>query len=247
MTTVDEELEMLAEQYSDTELRKAQRELDMFGINNHEEIEEKLTKFSSVNKLRKELEEEISFAEIIEVDLVENTDKELEGLLYVELQLPCNEKRIITFSSSDFGKNKAGNKFLNAVDCTVSDIKNATGMCLPVTYKNTYSGDSWKVRIFYGDRSTVNDVINNPDDYTIGLTDKIYKDKSWRSSLVNSLVPLALSLLIGIGLYMYSPDEFILTGLSITAFMWLLIQIKVLGYTASSRKRSELTYKSIKL
>lgn len=247
MTTVDEELEMLANQYSDEELREAQRERGMFRINNHEEIEEELTKFSSVNKLREEAEEEISFAKIIEVDLVENTDKDLEGLIYFELQLPCNETRIITFSSSDFGKNNIGNKFLNTVNCTVSDIENAKGMCLPVTYKDTYSGDSWKVQIFYGDRSTVADVINNPDDYTIGFTDEIYRVKSWRSNLFDISVPLTLGLLTGIGLYMYSPDEFLPTGLGITTLIWILIQLKAPEYTESSRKCSELTYKSIQL
>lgn len=195
MTTAEEELEMLVEKYSEGELKEAQKELGIMSLEEQERVEEELTEFSSKNKIRTELEGEISSATILDMGLTEDSEEDLNGDVYVKFQLPCDTTTTFTFNSDDFQDGSIGNKFLNKLGCTVSDISNISDVTLPITYEQTYSG-GWKVVVYYGDRSNIREIIENPEEYRVNHLG-VAKELPTKTQAFSLLSPVVVTILVG--------------------------------------------------
>jgi len=164
-------------------------------LEEQERVEEELTEFSSKNKIRTELEGEISSATILDMGLTEDSEEDLNEDVYVKFQLPCDTTTTITFTSDDFQDESIGHKFLNTIGCTVSDLSNVSDVTLPITYEQTYSG-GWRVVVYYGDRSNIREILESPEEYRVNYSG-IAKELPTKTQAFSLLTPVVVTILAG--------------------------------------------------
>lgn len=190
MSTAEEELEMLVEKYSEGELKQAQREIGFINPEEREKIENKLTKFTSKNAIRSDLEGEITSATIVDMGLLDEDEDEF----YFKFELPCNTTVEISFNGSDFQENGVGTEFLGSIGCTVSDLSDAVDRQIPISYEKTSSG-GWKVVFYYGERSVMQDIVKNPEEYKIKQKG-IFKHISMKEKSLPILSPIISAIIV---------------------------------------------------
>lgn len=154
MTTVEEELEYLKNNYSENELDQLGQDLTVSPVK-EERVEEELTDLASKEKLRQSYRDQIKKARIVDYSIKEDHFE-------FKLKTPIGEETV------QFEKNLEENSelrvFLQSINCTINDLSEAISQELPIVYrKEKLSG--WTFNIYYGDTEEVQEVLNNRNKY----------------------------------------------------------------------------------
>ena len=171
MDTVDEELEVLVDQYSDEELQQAEHELEniALSLSEQEEIEEELAALSSRREFYQEHAKEVLAGTIVDCGRLDKDNVDFDPM-YFDVRYPCGETHRITFTDSEVGPNK--NKlelFLSSIDCTITDLEGAVGTEVPVSYVFSQTTKKWYLHVFYADREQTKDFLRNKKNYMPSL------------------------------------------------------------------------------
>lgn len=187
-TTVEQELEELKNQFSDEELQEAEQELEdiVVSLKRQDKIETELTEVVSKHEQLKQAENSIKTAEIINYS-IDDIEDPTEFVFTLLLPVTGIEKQI-SFTQKDIGANKNLQKFLDCIDCTVTDLSNAIYKELPVVY--TQYKNNWKIRILYGDSDIVQDVLQNTSDYKYNTDpdSEICKKLTWFDKVLPAII-----------------------------------------------------------